>query len=66
MRSLKKAIRLLWLVFLIVLASVGIGLGGAVPIPRATKKEDIIELNIELVESEEDKAKLLILEHKKQ
>lgn len=59
MKSFKKILRLLGLVFLIVLATVGIGIGGSVPIPISSKKEDNIEIKIELVESNEDKTKLI-------
>lgn len=59
MKSFKKILRLLGLVLLIVLASVGIGFGGGVPIPTSNKKEDTIEIKVELVESNEDKTKLI-------
>jgi len=44
-------LRLLGLICLIVLASVGMGIGGAVPIPATNKKEDTIEL---IAESSDD------------
>lgn len=51
--------RLAALVFLIVLASVGIGLGGGgAPVLPINKRENTMELNIELVEQEEDQAKM--------
>lgn len=58
MKSFKKILRLLGLVLLIVLASVGLGIGGGIPIPPSNKKEDTIEIKVELVESNEDKTKL--------
>jgi hypothetical protein len=58
MKSFKKILRLSGLVLLIVLAGVGIGFGGGVPIPTSNKREDTIEINIELVESNEDQTKL--------
>lgn len=58
MKSFKKILRLSGLVLLIVLASVGIGFGGGVPIPTSHKREDATEINIELVESNEDQTKL--------
>jgi len=58
MKSFKKTLKLLGLVLLIVLATVGIGFGGGIPIPLSNKKEDSLEINVELVESKEDKTKL--------
>jgi hypothetical protein len=54
MKSFKKALRLLGYILLILLATVGIGLMGGVPIPTMNKKEDAIEVLVELVEDEED------------
>jgi hypothetical protein len=58
MKSFKKLLRLLGLVFLIVLASVGMSLGGGVPIPPSNKKEDYIEVTVELDESDEEQTEL--------
>ena len=58
MKRFKKILKLLGLVCLIVLASVGIGITGGIPIPSSKKKENNIEIKIELVESTEDKTKL--------
>lgn len=58
MKSFKKTLKLLGLAFLIVLASLGIGIGGGVPIPPSNKKKDTIEIKVELVESNEEKTKL--------
>jgi hypothetical protein len=58
MKSFKKILKLLGLTLLIVLASVGIGFGGVIPIPPSNKKDDTIEIKVELVESNEDKTKL--------
>ena len=58
MKSFKKTLKLLGLVLLIVLASVGLGIGGGISIPPSNKKEDTIEIKVELVESNEDKTKL--------
>lgn len=58
MKSFKKALKLLGLVLLIVLASVGLGIGGGIPIPPSNRKEDTIEVKVELVDSNEDKIKL--------
>ena len=58
MKSFKKTLRLFGLVFLIVLATLGIGFVGGVPIPLSKKKEDTIELKTELIEDKEDETKL--------
>lgn len=58
MKRFKKILKLVGLVLLLVLASVGIGIGGGVPVPPSNKKEDLLEINIELLESDEDKTKL--------
>jgi hypothetical protein len=54
MKNLKKTMRLLGLFLLIVLASIGIGISGGVPISPSNKREDAFEIKIELVESNED------------
>jgi len=54
MKNFKRTLRLLGLVTLIILASVGIGIGGCVPIPPANKKEETIEIIVELEESSND------------
>lgn len=64
MKSFKKILRLSGLVLLIVLASIGIGLAGVVPIPTSTKKEDTIEIKVELVESHEEKTKFNLFQIK--
>ena len=54
MRYFKKAWRLLCLVLLVALAVTGIGLGGGVPIPASNRKENHIEITVELPESKEE------------
>lgn len=49
--------RLVWLIVFMVLASVGVGLGGGVPIPLFGRKKDAAEVQTELPESDKDKAK---------
>jgi len=56
MKKFKRILRLLGLICLIILASVGMGIGGAVPLPMANKKEDTIELIVE--SSDDDEAEL--------
>lgn len=54
MRKIMKAIRLLGLVLMILLASIGIGLTGGVPVFSNSRKEDQNEIKIELVETEKE------------
>lgn len=60
MQDLKRRLRLIGLVLIMLLATVGISLGGGIPIPMYGKKEDGPPVKIELVkeddedESEED------------
>ena len=54
MKRFKKALKLLALVFLIVLAVFGIGLSGGIPILQSNKRGDKTEINIELFEPEEN------------
>lgn len=65
MKSFKKTLKLLGLVFLIVLASVGIGFGGGIPIPSSNKREGTMVINVELVQSNEDETKLIEVDIKK-
>ena len=58
MKLLKKTVKLLGITMLIVLASIGIGLGGGIPIPSSKKKEDFLEIKIELVDTNDDQKKL--------
>lgn len=57
MKKFRKLLRLFWLVIFIVLGSVGVGLGGGVPIPLTGRKRNIVEVQTELPEPENDKAK---------
>jgi len=58
MERFKNILKLSALALLIVLASVGIGMAGGVPIPSSNKRKDITDLKIELVESDEVKTKI--------
>lgn len=51
MKKLKKAIKLFALVCLILLASLGIGMVGGIPIPFSDKRKQTADIKIELVES---------------
>lgn len=59
MKRFKKILRLLGLVVLIILASIGIGFGGGVPIRPSNKKEDTLEIKVELLKSNEDKTEMI-------
>jgi len=58
MKLLKKTVKLFSISMLIVLASIGIGLGGGIPIQASKKKEDFLDIKIELVDSKENQKKL--------
>ncbi len=62
MKYFKKAMRLVGLVLLIFLAS--IGLVGGVPIPPSNRKENHIEIKVALKEAEEGE-KLMVADFKK-
>lgn len=52
MQKIKKLLRLLGLVFLILLAGLGIGLTGGLPVANLKRREDKIEITDESVEEE--------------
>ena len=54
MKSFKRKLRLLGYILLIVLASVGIGLGGAITTPPVLRTKDREDTPIELLETKED------------
>lgn len=60
MKSFKKTVKLIGFVLLIVLASVGIGITGAPPVPLSRKKEDTIEVKTESTETQADETKQVI------
>lgn len=63
MKKWQRALRLVLLIFLIVLASVGIGLTGAAPVlPKNRKRKPQMETKNELVEKEEKQLKVKALE----
>lgn len=57
MVRLKKILYWLGIMFLVILASIGIGIGGAVSVQPTSKKEDKSETKIELVESKHDNSR---------
>ncbi len=58
MERFKNILKLSALALLIVLASVGIGMAGGVPIPSSNKRKDSTDLKIELVESNVDNTRV--------
>jgi len=54
MKRIKKAIRLLALVCLIILACLGIGMSGGVPLPQIKNRRDAEKDAIELVDNQEE------------
>lgn len=56
MERVKKALRLFVFICLIVLASIGIGLSGGIPIPMSNSRKDTEKENIELIENQEEES----------
>lgn len=56
MVRIKKALRLFVLICLIVLAGIGVGLSGGVPIPMSNSRKDTEKENIELIENKEEES----------
>jgi hypothetical protein len=56
MKKIKKALRLFALVCLILLATLGIGIAGGIPLTASNKRNQTPDINIELVETNEDEA----------
>ncbi|MBK6266178.1 hypothetical protein JKA74_14125 [Marivirga sp. S37H4] len=54
MKSFKKTLRRIGFIVLIILAAVGVGFFGGIPLPKPTKKEDTIEMIVEMEESVKD------------
>jgi len=54
MKSFKKTVRLLGFIILMVLASAGVGLMGGIPMPTVKRREQTIEIKVELTESNEE------------
>lgn len=47
--------RIVVLIFLILLATVGVGLSGGIPTPSSGRKENTIEIRTEIEEEDEEK-----------
>jgi hypothetical protein len=62
MKIFKKMLKVLGYALFIFFVAVAVSLGGGVPIPRSTRKEDLIEMKIEMAEPKEPDAKTLKLE----
>lgn len=56
MERVKKALRLFVFICLIVLASIGVGLSGGIPIPMSNSRKDTEKENIELIENQEEES----------
>ena len=53
----KKFVRISFFILLIVLASLGVGLSGGVPIPFSNKRRQESEIKIELIKEDKDENK---------
>jgi hypothetical protein len=60
LKKFKRILRVAGMVMLMALAAFGIGLIGGAPIPMNKRRENIIELRIELKESPENKSETLV------
>jgi len=56
MIKIKKAARLFAFICLIVLAGIGIGISGGVPLPVLKNRRDPVKENIELIEQQKNKS----------
>ncbi|MCU4175800.1 hypothetical protein [Carboxylicivirga sp. N1Y90] len=54
MTNYKKVLRVVALVLLILLATLGIGISGGIPVSSSGKKEDTIEVKSELLDNKEE------------
>lgn len=61
MKNLKKTIKLFGFILLIILASMGVGIGGDAPVLPTSKKEDSIEVKVELPESKDNENEVMEL-----
>lgn len=65
MKKLKRALLLLSFVLLMVLASVGMGIAGAVPIVSSNKRKDAIVIDVEAVEEKDSETDVSLLNSQK-
>lgn len=56
MKKIKKLARLFAFICLIVLASIGVGISGGVPIPFSKSRRETEKENIELLENQDEKS----------
>ena len=61
MKRFRRTITLLGFVLLIVLASLGMGIAGAVPIPQTNKRKETIVIDVEEVDEEDAETDVLLL-----
>ena len=54
MNKIKRAVHLIAFVCLIILASIGIGLSGGIPIPLSNSRKETEKENIELLENQDE------------
>jgi len=59
MKRFKRTLKLFGIGLLIILASLGVGIGGAVTITSNRKKEETNEIKTELVEQKENKEDII-------
>jgi hypothetical protein len=64
MKSLKKGLKLICLVLMICLATIGISIAGGAPVPLSRRKENDPQIKIELVESKEEATDLVQIDIK--
>lgn len=56
MKRIKRVARIIAFILLIVLASIGVGLSGGIPIPMSNKRKDSQKENIEMLENHENES----------
>ncbi|MES2836682.1 MAG: hypothetical protein V4667_04095 [Bacteroidota bacterium] len=56
MKKFQKKFRLFSLILLVIVASVGIGIAGAIPISTNKKRENLIEIKTELLDTTQKKS----------
>jgi hypothetical protein len=56
MKRFKRILKLGGLMLLIILASLGFGIGGGVPVPAIKRKEELNPIKVEMLEIKKDKS----------